>query len=154
MVFIIILGSSMFSLVFRGYEGEEYVTELLQSLPGGVFAALLGVMLLIFIMGFFLDFFEIIFVVIPVVGPVLLAMDIDPIWFAILIAVNLQTSFLTPPFGFSLFYLRGVAPPSVTTAHIYLGAVPFIIIQILVICLLWNVPELATWLPELIYGKS
>ena len=154
MVFIIILGSSMFSLVFRGYEGEEYVTEILHNLPGGAFGALLGVMILIFIMGFFLDFFEIIFVVIPVVGPTLLAMDIDPIWFAILIAINLQTSFLTPPFGFSLFYLRGVAPPNITTTHIYLGVIPFIIIQVLIILILWNLPELATWLPEQVYGKS
>jgi tripartite ATP-independent transporter DctM subunit len=150
MVFAILIGASLFSLVFRGYHGEELVTGFFGSLPGGVFGATLLVMLLIFLLGFILDFIEITFVVVPIVGPVLLAMGVDPVWLGIMIAINLQTSFLTPPFGFALFYLRGVAPPEVTTGAIYRGVMPFIGIQLLVLCLLALWPSLATWLPELL----
>jgi tripartite ATP-independent transporter DctM subunit len=150
MVFAILIGASLFSLVFRGYHGEELVTGFFGSLPGGVFGATLLVMLLIFLLGFILDFIEITFVVVPIVGPVLLAMGVDPVWLGIMIAINLQTSFLTPPFGFALFYLRGVAPAEVTTGAIYRGVMPFIGIQLLVLCLLALWPSLATWLPELL----
>jgi tripartite ATP-independent transporter DctM subunit len=153
MVFIILLGASLFSLVFRGFEGDEVIHELLSSLPGGMVGAFLVVMLIMFVMGFFLDFFEITFVVVPIVGPVLLQMGLDPIWLGVMIALNLQTSFLTPPFGFALFYLRGVAPPEVTTMQIYRGVIPFICLQIIMLVILWFWPELATWLPEVVYGK-
>jgi tripartite ATP-independent transporter DctM subunit len=152
MVFMILMGASMFSLVFRGYGGDEQVAELLQSLPGGVFGAVLVVMLIMFLLGFVLDFIEITFVVVPIVGPILLAMGLDPVWLGIMIAINLQTSFLTPPFGFALFYLRGVAPPELTTTQIYKGVIPFIIIQLLVLGLLAWQPKLVTWLPGLVYG--
>ena len=150
MVFVILLGASVFSLVFRGLGGEELVHEVLSNMPGGVFGAVLVVMALMFVMGFFLDFIEIVFVVVPIVGPVLLMMDIDPVWLGVMIAVNLQTSFLTPPFGFALFYLRGVAPPSVRTMDIYRGIIPFVVIQILMLCILAMYPQLATWLPEFV----
>ncbi|MDJ0622941.1 MAG: TRAP transporter large permease subunit [Desulfocapsaceae bacterium] len=152
MVFIILLGASMFSLVFRGFEGDEVVHAMLTNLPGGMVSAFFVVMLIMFIMGFFLDFFEITFVVVPIVGPILLMMGFDPIWLGVMIALNLQTSFLTPPFGFALFYLRGVAPESVTTMQIYRGVIPFIILQLVMLVILWYWPELATWLPEVIYG--
>ena len=145
---MILIGASLFSLVFRGFGGEEAVQALFESLPGGVIGATLLVMLLIFLLGFILDFIEITFVVVPIVGPVLLAMGLDPIWLGIMIALNLQTSFLTPPFGFALFYLRGVAPETLPTGAIYRGVVPFIIIQLLLIVALWFWPEMATWLPE------
>ena len=153
MVFMILIGASVFSLVFRGYDGDEAVHGLLQSLPGGVFGAVLVVMLVMFLLGFVLDFIEITFVVVPIVGPVLLAMGLDPVWLGIMIAINLQTSFLTPPFGFALFYLRGVAPPEVTTRQIYRGVMPFVAIQLLALIVLALVPTLATWLPDLIYGN-
>ncbi|MEP1552620.1 TRAP transporter large permease subunit, partial [Paraglaciecola sp.] len=121
-------------------------------LPGGVFAAVLVVMLVIFVLGFILDFIEITFVVVPLVAPVLLAMGIDPIWLGIMIAVNLQTSFLTPPFGFALFYLRGVAPESVQTSDIYKGVMPFIILQVMLLIGMAIWPSLVTWLPEVVYG--
>ena len=152
MVFVILLGASMFSLVFRGYEGDELVQDFLTQLPGGLLTAFLLVMAVMFLMGFFLDFFEITFVVVPIVGPILLQMGLDPVWLGVMIAINLQTSFLTPPFGFALFYLRGVAPPSVTTMQIYRGAFPFILIQLLTLLLLWFWPELVTWLPGVVYG--
>ena len=152
MVFMILIGASLFSLVFRGYGGDEYVQSLLTGLPGGQAGALLIVMLVLFLLGFILDFIEITYVVIPIVGPVLLAMGIDPIWLGVMIAINLQTSFLTPPFGFSLFYLRGVAPPEIETSSIYKGVIPFIIIQVLMLGLLALWPKLATWLPEMIYS--
>ncbi|MBF0239421.1 MAG: TRAP transporter large permease subunit [SAR324 cluster bacterium] len=152
MVFVILIGASLFSLVFRGYHGDDLIHHWLTQLPGGVVMSFLVVMLIMFLMGFFLDFFEITFVVVPVVGPVLLQMGLDPIWLGVMIAMNLQTSFLTPPFGFALFYLRGVAPSEVTTSHIYKGAVPFICIQILVLVILWFWPGLVTWLPHLVYG--
>jgi TRAP-type mannitol/chloroaromatic compound transport system permease large subunit len=152
MVFLIFIGASLFSLVFRGFGGDDMVRELLTSLPGGVFGAMLVVMLVMFLLGFILDFIEITFVVVPIVGPVLLAMGLDPVWLGVMIAINLQTSFLTPPFGFALFYLRGVAPKEVTTGAIYRGVVPFIGIQLLMLGLLAYWPELATWLPTLLYG--
>jgi tripartite ATP-independent transporter DctM subunit len=152
MVFLILIGASIFSLVFRGYGGDDGVRAILEALPGGVVGAVIVVMLVMFLLGFVLDFIEITFVVVPIVGPVLLAMGLDPVWLGIMIALNLQTSFLTPPFGFALFYLRGVAPPSVTTANIYRGAVPFVAIQVFALLLLAAFPDLATWLPQKIYG--
>ncbi|MGI9238863.1 MAG: TRAP transporter large permease [Woeseiaceae bacterium] len=153
MVFMILIGASVFSLVFRGYGGDDGVRAVLEALPGGIVGAVILVMLVMFLLGFVLDFIEITFVVVPIVGPVLLAMGLDPIWLGIMIAINLQTSFLTPPFGFALFYLRGVAPPSVSTAQIYRGAIPFVGIQILALLLLAVFPELVTWLPGRIYGS-
>ena len=147
MVFMILIGASLFSLVFRGFGGDELVQELLSDLPGGKYTAIFAVMLVMFLLGFVLDFIEITFVVVPIVGPVLLAMDIDPVWLGIMIAINLQTSFLTPPFGFALFYLRGVAPGSIRTTHIYKGVIPFIIIQLIAMAMIAYWPQLATWLP-------
>ncbi|NND59328.1 MAG: TRAP transporter large permease subunit [Gammaproteobacteria bacterium] len=152
MVFMILIGASVFSLVCREYGGDEVVQQLLGSLPGGVFGAVLVVMLLMFVLGFVLDFIEITFVVVPIVGPVLLAMGLDPVWLGVMIAINLQTSFLTPPFGFALFYLRGVAPASVPTTAIYRGVMPFVVIQLIALGLLALWPELATWLPAQIYN--
>ena len=152
MVFLILIGATVFSLVFRGFGGEELVEQALNGLPGGIVSATLLVMLIIFILGFILDFIEITFVVVPIVAPVLLAMGIDPVWLGVMIAINLQTSFLTPPFGFALFYLRGVAPASVETSDMYLGVIPFIFIQLLLMMILSVWPQLATWLPGLMYG--
>ncbi len=152
MVFLILIGASIFSLVFRGYGGDDGVRAVLDALPGGVVGAVILVMLVMFLLGFVLDFIEITFVVVPIVGPVLLAMGLDPVWLGIMIAINLQTSFLTPPFGFALFYLRGVAPPSVTTSQIYRGAIPFVAIQVFALLLLALFPDLVTWLPARIYG--
>ncbi|CRI63437.1 putative TRAP dicarboxylate transporter, DctM subunit [Thiocapsa sp. KS1] len=153
MVFLIFIGAAIFSLVFRGFGGDDLVTAFLTGLPGGVVGAVALVMLVMFLLGFILDFIEITFVVVPIVGPVLLAMGLDPVWLGVMMAVNLQTSFLTPPFGFSLFYLRGVAPPGITTVHIYKGVVPFILIQLLVLGLLAIWPALATWLPGVVYAS-
>ncbi len=147
MVFMILIGAAVFSLVFRGFGGEELIHSYFSAIPGGALGAMLVVMVVIFLLGFILDFIEITFVVVPIVAPILLAMGLDPIWLGIMIAINLQTSFLTPPFGFALFYLRGVAPPSLSTGAIYRGVVPFIMIQLLVLALLWWWPSLATWLP-------
>jgi TRAP-type mannitol/chloroaromatic compound transport system permease large subunit len=152
MVFVIVIGAQLFSLVFRGFGGDETVHELLTALPGGALGAMVVVMAVMFVMGFFLEFIEITFVVVPIVGPVLLQLGLDPIWLGVMIAVNLQTSFLTPPFGFALFYLRGVAPPEVTTLQIYRGAAPFVAIQLLMLVLLALVPSMATWLPRAIFG--
>lgn len=152
MVFMILIGAAVFSLVFRGFGGEELVNDLLARIPGGVFGATLAVMLVIFVLGFILDFIEITFVVVPIVAPALLAMGLDPVWLGIMIALNLQTSFLTPPFGFALFYLRGVAPPSVLTSDIYRGVFPFILLQLALLMLIALWPELATWLPEKLLG--
>lgn len=151
MVFMILIAAAIFSLVFRGFGGEELIQSFFLDMPGGVMGATLVVMLVIFLLGFILDFIEITFVVVPIVGPILLAMGLDPIWLGIMIALNLQTSFLTPPFGFALFYLRGVAPESVPTGAIYRGVVPFIIIQLLLMVALWNWPQMATWLPSLLH---
>ncbi len=150
MVFMILIGAAVFSLVFRGFGGEELIHHFFEQLPGGVVGATLVVMLTIFLLGFILDFIEITFVVVPIVGPILLTMGVDPIWLGIMIALNLQTSFLTPPFGFALFYLRGVAPSSLPTSAIYRGVIPFIIIQLIVLGALWVWPSMATWLPALI----
>nr|WP_194362651.1 TRAP transporter large permease subunit [Neptunicella marina] len=148
MVFMILIGAAVFSLVFRGFGGEELINDVFEQLPGGKWSAILLVMLVIFLLGFILDFIEITFVVVPLVAPVLLAMDINPVWLGIMIAINLQTSFLTPPFGFALFYLRGVAPESVKTVAIYRGVLPYILIQLTVLVMLAIWPELATWLPQ------
>lgn len=153
MVFVILLGASIFSLVFRMMGGDELVSEFLNGLPGGTLGAILFVMLLMFVLGFILDTFEIIFIVLPITAPVLLMMGVDPIWLGVIVAVNLQTSFLTPPFGFSLFYLRGVAPSSVSTRMIYEGALPFVALQVLAMALLIIFPEIVTWLPNKLYGN-
>jgi tripartite ATP-independent transporter DctM subunit len=152
MVFVILLGASVFSLVFRGLGGEEIVRDVLGAMPGGAFGAMVVVMALMFFLGFFLDFIEIVFVVVPIVGPILLMMGLDPIWLGVMIAMNLQTSFLTPPFGFALFYLRGVAPPEITTMDIYRGIIPFVLIQLFGLVLLATFPQMATWLPSVIFG--
>jgi TRAP-type mannitol/chloroaromatic compound transport system permease large subunit len=159
LVFVILIGASLFSLVFRGLGGEEMIDHILQSLPGGAIGALIVVMAVMFVMGFFLDFLEIMFIVVPIVAPVLLQMKMpdgqlmDPIWLGIMIAVNLQTSFLTPPFGFALFYLRGVAPESVTTLQIYKGIIPFVIMQVCILVVLWFAPGIVTWFPHTLYAK-
>lgn len=151
MVFVILIGASLFSLIFRELGGDDTVAEALRAVPGGTFGALAVVMLVMFVLGFFLDFIEITFVVVPIVAPILLMMGVDPVWLGVLMAMNLQTSFLTPPFGFALFYLRGVAPPSVKTTDIYRGAIPFVIIQILAIIAVAALPWLATGLPDMLY---
>lgn len=154
MVFVIMIAASLFSLVFRGLGGEEFVHNMLSDLPGGALGAMFIVMLVMFLMGFFLDFLEIVFIVVPIVAPVLLMMEMpdgstmSPVWLAVMIAINLQTSFLTPPFGFALFYLRGVAPPEIKTYEIYQGVAPFVALQLLALVLLWFFPSLATWLPD------
>ena len=150
-VFVILIGASMFSLVFRGFNGDAMIEHFLGSLPGGLFTALLIVMVAIFILGFFLDYIEIIFVIVPLVGPILIANGADPLWLGILISLNLQTSFLTPPFGFSLFFLRGVAPKEIQTRNIYRGVMPFIGIQVLAIIIVAIFPSIATWLPNLMF---
>ena len=152
MVFLILIGAAVFSLVFRGFGGEELVNEFFHDLPGGIISATLLVMVVIFLLGFILDFIEITFVVVPIVAPVLLAMGLDPVWLGIMIAINLQTSFLTPPFGFALFYLRGVAPESIKTIEIYRGVMPFIAIQVFLMIMLSIFPAMATWLPSKIFG--
>tara|TARA_B100000035_G_C21002374_1_gene555599 strand:- start:380 stop:1729 length:1350 start_codon:yes stop_codon:yes gene_type:complete len=153
MVFMILLGSSIFSLVFRGFGGDDLITSIFAELPGGAFGAVLVVMVIIFLLGFILDFIQITLVVVPIVGPALLMLGVDPIWLGIMIAINLQTSFLTPPFGFALFYLRGVAPDSLATKDIYRGVIPFILIQLGVLIALAIFPELVTALPEAVYGS-
>ena len=150
-VFVILIGASMFSLVFRGFNGDAMIEHFLGGLPGGLFTALLIVMVAIFILGFFLDYIEIIFVIVPLVGPILIANGADPLWLGILISLNLQTSFLTPPFGFSLFFLRGVAPKEIQTRNIYRGVIPFIGIQVLAIIIVGFFPGIATWLPNLMF---
>ncbi len=152
MIFAMLIGATLFALVFRGLGGDDMVHAALSAIPGGAAGAITAVMVVIFLLGFFLDFVEICIIVIPIVGPIILAMGVDPIWFGVLIAVNLQTSFLTPPFGFSLFYLRGVAPESVRTADIYRGVVPFVAIQLLGLGLTAAFPGLATALPKALFG--
>ena len=147
MVFLILIGAAVFSLVFRGFGGDALIEQFFEELGGGPHMALLVVMLVMFLLGFILDFIEITFVVVPVVGPVLLSMGFDPVWLGVMIAVNLQTSFLTPPFGFALFYLRGVAPETVSTRAIYAGVLPFVLIQLLLLLLMWWWPNLVLWLP-------
>jgi tripartite ATP-independent transporter DctM subunit len=150
-VFVIFFGASVFSVVFNRLGGDALVAEFLGNLPGGANGALFVVMAIIFLLGFFLDPFEIIFIVIPIAGPILLKMDVDPIWLSILIGVNLQTSYLTPPFGFSLFFLRQVAPPGVSTGDIYRGVMPFVALQVSAMAAVWLFPALATWLPKQIF---
>ena len=152
MVFVIVIGAALFALVFRGLGGDATVHALLSDLPGGVAGAMVVVMVAMFLMGFFLDFIEITFVVVPIVAPVLLAMGVDPVWLGVMMAMNLQTSFLTPPFGFALFYLRGVAPAEVRTIDIYRGVAPFVVIQLAALAMLAAVPGLATWLPGVLFG--
>ena len=148
MIYLILIGATIFSSVFRGFGGEELIESFLTTLPGGILSATFVVMVFIFLLGFILDFIEITFMVVPIVGPVLLGMGIDPIWLGVMIAINLQTSFLTPPFGFSLFYLRSVLPDTVDTSQIYRGVAPFIVIQILILLLIALQPGIATWLPS------
>jgi tripartite ATP-independent transporter DctM subunit len=153
MIFLILIGATLFSLVFRGLGGDAMVERALTDLPGGVAGAILSVMLALFLLGFVMDAFEIIFVVVPIVAPVLLRMPgVDPVWLGIMMAVNLQTSYMHPPLGPTLFYLRGVAPPEVTTRHIYLGIIPFVLIQLAMLLALWFLPGMATWLPHRLYG--
>jgi tripartite ATP-independent transporter DctM subunit len=144
MVVMILIGSTMFSLVFRGLDGDRWIEHMLTNLPGGKFGLLLVANLAVFILGFFIDFFEIAFIVVPLLIPAARLLGIDLVWFGVLLGMNLQTSFLTPPFGFALFYLRGVCPPEVTTAHIYRGVVPFILIQLVALGLLWAFPEMVS----------
>ena len=151
MIFMIFIGAAFFALVFKGLGGDELISELLTGLPGGVFTAMLIVMVLMFILGFFLDFIEITYVVVPIVAPILLMMGVDPIWLGIMIAINLQTAFLTPPFGFALFYLKGVAPPELKTMDVYKGVIPFIVIQLAMLVVLAIWPQIVTWLPSIIY---
>ncbi len=154
MIFVILIGATLFSLVFRGLGGDVMVERALTDLPGGVAGATLAVMAALFLLGFVMDAFEIIFVVVPIVAPVLLKMPgIDPVWLGIMMAVNLQTSYMHPPLGPTLFYLRGVAPPEVTTRHIYLGIIPYVLIQLAMLVTLWFLPALATWLPHKLYGS-
>jgi len=152
MVFGILLGASVFSLTFRGLGGDHMVTEFFANLPGGFFTAMLLVMVVVFLLGFIIDFIEIVFIVVPIVAPALLMADISPIWLGVMFGMNLQTSFLTPPFGWALFYLRGVAPKEVKTADIYLGIIPFVVLQLIGLALLAYFPVLATWLPQVIFG--
>ena len=151
MIFLILISAKIFSLVFIGLEGREILTSFIKQIPGGATGAMLFLMILIFFLGFFLDFIQIVFTIVPIIGPILLQMDINPLWFGIMIAVNLQTSFLTPPFGFALFYFRGIAPDSIKTSDIYLGVFPFVVIQIIALLLIAKFPELALWLPEKLY---
>lgn len=159
MIFVILIGATLFSLVFRGLGGDKVIEEFLQTLPGGTLAAVLLVMAVMFIMGFFLDFLEIVFIVVPIVAPIMLQMEIapgelmHPVWLGVMMGINIQTSFLTPPFGFALFYLRGVAPDAIGTSDIYKGVAPFIGLQLCVLVALWLAPELATWLPTTLYGR-
>ena len=153
MIFTILIGATLFSLVFRGLGGDDMVHRALANLPGGAAGAILAVMLAMFLLGFVMDAFEIIFVVVPIVAPPLLQMPgVDPVWLGIMMAVNLQTSYMHPPLGPTLFFLRGVAPPEITTRHIYVGIIPFVLIQLFALVVLWFVPGLATALPRMLYG--
>jgi tripartite ATP-independent transporter DctM subunit len=155
MIFLILIGATMFSLVFRGFGGDDLVQHALSRLPGGAAGAVLVVMLAVFLLGFVMDAFEIIVVIVPIVAVPLLAMEgIDPVWLGVLLAVNLQTSYMHPPLGPTVFYLRSVAPPELTTWHIYIGVIPFIAIQLLALVALWFVPQLATALPQALYGAA
>ena len=154
MIFLILIGATLFSLVFRALGGDDMVHRALADLPGGVNGALLAVMLAMFLLGFVMDAFEIVFVVVPIVAPALLKMPgVDPVWLGIMMAVNLQTSYMHPPLGPTLFYLRGVAPPEITTRHIYVGIIPFVLIQLVALLVLWFAPGLATLLPHALYGR-
>jgi TRAP-type mannitol/chloroaromatic compound transport system permease large subunit len=153
MIFVILIGATMFSLIFRALGGDDIVQRALTNLPGGTGGAILIVMIAVFLLGFVMDAFEIIFVVVPIVAPALLKMPaVDPVWLAVMLAINLQTSYMHPPLGPTLFFLRGVAPPEITTAHIYVGIIPFVLIQLFALVVLWFAPGLATWLPHTLYG--
>ena len=155
MIFVILIGATMFGLVFRGFGGDDLVHRALSDLPGGTAGAVLAVMVAMFFLGFVMDAFEIIFVIVPIVAPILLAMPgVDPVWLGIMMAMNLQTSYIHPPLGPTLFFLRGVAPPEITTRHIYVGIIPFVAIQLAALVVLWFVPQLATALPRALYGGS
>jgi tripartite ATP-independent transporter DctM subunit len=155
MIFVILIGATMFGLVFRGFGGDDLVHRALNDLPGGTAGAILAVMVAMFFLGFVMDAFEIIFVIVPIVAPILLAMPgVDPVWLGIMMAMNLQTSYIHPPLGPTLFFLRGVAPPEITTRHIYVGIIPFVAIQLAALVVLWFVPQLATALPRALYGGS
>ncbi|MCW8815654.1 MAG: TRAP transporter large permease subunit, partial [Chlorobium sp.] len=153
MVFIILVGASAFSLVFRGMHGDRYLSEMIVQANFQPELFLAVVMIGVFIAGFFIDFIEIIFIVVPVVAPIFTAFGVDLLWVGVLLAMNLQASFLTPPFGFSLFYLKGVAPKEVTTGHLYRGIIPFIVIQLFMLVLIILFPELVTWLPQVLSGR-
>jgi tripartite ATP-independent transporter DctM subunit len=153
MIFVILIGATLFSLVFRGLGGDDMVHRALADLPGGTSGAIIAVMLAMFLLGFVMDAFEIIFVVVPIVAPALLKLPgVDPVWLAVMMAINLQTSYMHPPLGPTLFFLRGVAPPEITTRHIYVGIIPFVLIQLFALVVLWFAPGLATWLPHRLYG--
>jgi tripartite ATP-independent transporter DctM subunit len=154
MIFIVLFGASVFSLVFRGLGGEAMVEDALHAMPGGAIGAMAVVMAVMFVLGFFLDTFEIIFIMLPICGPPLLMLGLDPVWLGVMIGINLQTSFLTPPFGFTLFYMRGVAPPSVTTTDIWNGSIAWTVLQMFGLILVWTFPATATWLPDAIYGRA
>ncbi len=154
MIFIILLGASVFSLVFRGFGGEALVEDALSAMPGGMVGAMVVTMLVMFLLGFFLDTFEIIFIMLPIFGPPLIILGWDPIWIGVMIAINLQTSFLTPPFGFTLFYLRSIAPKSIETTEIWRGAIPYVGLQAAALAILFWQPSIATWLPEKIYRSA
>jgi len=151
MVFVILIGARALTTVFVGFHGDVVVKDFLTSLPGGFTVQILVVMLIMFLLGFFLDFIEIAFIVVPIVAPILLLSGVNPVWLGVMFAMNLQTSFLTPPFGFALFYLRGVAPPEVKTGHIYRGIIPFVFIQIVGLTVLYYWEGLATWLPSMMF---
>jgi tripartite ATP-independent transporter DctM subunit len=153
MIFLILIGATLFSLVFRGFGGDDMVNHALTNLPGGASGAILTVMVAMFLLGFVMDAFEIIFVVVPIVAPILLRMEgVDPVWLGVMMALNLQTSYMHPPLGPTLFFLRAVAPPQITTMHIYVGIIPFVLIQLAALVMLWYLPGLATWLPHKLYG--
>ncbi|KPQ07400.1 MAG: TRAP-type mannitol/chloroaromatic compound transport system, large permease component [Rhodobacteraceae bacterium HLUCCA12] len=152
MVFGIVIAASMLALVFRGLGGDHTVSDMMAALPGGEWGALLIVMGIVFVLGFILEAVEIIYIVVPLLGPAVLSGDISPVWFAVLLAMNLQTSFLTPPFGFALFYFRSVAPASISTIDVYRGVIPFVLLQLLALALLIAVPALVTWLPDRIFN--
>ncbi len=149
---MILVGATAFSLVFRGLEGDKFLLNLIQDANLNSTHFLIVVMIVVFISGFFIDFIEIVFIIVPVVAPIFVSMGVDLVWIGILLAINLQTSFLTPPFGFALFYLKGVAPSEVKTSHIYKGIIPFVILQVVMLGILAMWPELTLWLPRLIYG--
>ena len=153
-MFAIVLGVSVFSLVFRGLGGEHLVEQILSDVPGGAFGAVMAVMVVMFVLGFFMDTIEIVLIVVPITAPVIIAMGVNPVWLGVMIGVNLQTAFLTPPVGFALFYMRAVAPASITTGAIYKGIIPFVFLQIAAIAILWIVPDLATWLPKQVFPDA
>jgi tripartite ATP-independent transporter DctM subunit len=149
MVFLILIGATAFGLVFRGLGGDALVHEIMTGLPGGTWGFIVVSMLLLFVLGFFLDFIEICYIVVPILAPIAMHLGVDPLWYAVLVAVNLQASFLTPPFGFSLFYLKAAAPPEISTSHIYRGVLPFIAIQVLILGALAAFPQIVLWFPNL-----